>query len=56
MDECAQIMLGEALQHLKLETSLETIYFVLFDDRSCDIFQSALQTLQKENSTGAASA
>src|SRR5580704_6486957 len=56
MDECAQIMLAEALQHLKGETSIETIYFVLFDARSRDIFQSAWQTLQKGNSTGAASA
>jgi O-acetyl-ADP-ribose deacetylase (regulator of RNase III) len=56
MDECAQIMLAEALQHLKGETSLETIYFVLFDARSRDVFQSVWQTLQKENSTGAASA
>src|SRR5258708_14522234 len=51
MDECAKIMLTEALQHLKGETSLETIYFVLFDARSRDIFQSTWQTLQKENST-----
>lgn len=56
MDECAQIMLGEALQHLKGGSSLENIYFVLFDARSRDIFQSAWKTLQKENSTGAASA
>lgn len=56
MDECAQIMLGEALQHLKGGSSLESIYFVLFDARSRDIFQSAWKTLQKENSTGAASA
>src|SRR5271165_7272965 len=47
MDECAQIMLTEALQHLKSETSLETIYFVLFDARSRDVFQTALQNLQK---------
>jgi O-acetyl-ADP-ribose deacetylase (regulator of RNase III) len=56
MDECAQIMLAEALQHLKGETSLETIFFVLFDARSRDIFQSAWQALQKGNSTGAVSA
>ncbi|HKM66778.1 MAG TPA: macro domain-containing protein [Candidatus Acidoferrum sp.] len=56
MDECAQIMLTEALQHLKSETSLETIYFVLFDARSRDVFQTALQNLQKGSPTGAASA
>src|SRR5271166_3122306 len=42
MEECAQIMLTEALQHLKGETSLETIHFLLFDARSRDIFQSTL--------------
>src|SRR5258708_2154499 len=56
MDECAKIMLTEALQHLKGETSLETIYFVLFDARSPDIFQSTCQTLQKKNSTAPPSA
>jgi O-acetyl-ADP-ribose deacetylase (regulator of RNase III) len=56
MDECAQIMLAEALQHLKSGSSLENIYFVLFDAHSRDIFQVAWKTLQKENSTGAASA
>jgi O-acetyl-ADP-ribose deacetylase len=56
MDECAQVMLTEAVQHLKGETSVETIHFVLFDARSRDIFLVALQTLQKDNSTGAVSA
>jgi O-acetyl-ADP-ribose deacetylase (regulator of RNase III) len=56
MDECAQIMLAEALQHLKGETPIETIHFVLFDAGSCDIFQSALQALEKASPTGAASA
>jgi O-acetyl-ADP-ribose deacetylase len=56
MEECAQIMLTEALQHLKGESSLETIYFVLFDARSRDIFQSAWQALQKQHTSGAASA
>ncbi len=56
MDECAQIMLTEALQHLKGETSIETIHFVLFDTRSRDIFQSTWKSLQKETATGATSA
>jgi len=56
MDECAQIMLGEAAQHLKGETSLETIYFVLFDDRARDIFQRIWGKLQKELAAGAAGA
>lgn len=56
MAECAQIMLSEAVQHLQGETSLETVYFVLFDSASRDIFQSTWQKMQKEASTGAASA
>src|SRR5215472_3066819 len=56
LEECAQIILGEALQHLKGETSLETIYFVLFDLASSDILQSAWQRLQKDSSSGAAKA
>jgi O-acetyl-ADP-ribose deacetylase len=48
VDECAQIMLAEAAQHLKGETSLETIYFVLFDDQTSSAFQHAWEKLQKE--------
>jgi O-acetyl-ADP-ribose deacetylase (regulator of RNase III) len=56
MDECAQIMLTEAAQHLKSGTSLEAISFVLFDTRGRDIFQRAWDKLQKELSAGAAGA
>ena len=56
MDECAQIMLAEALQHLKGETSLDAIHFVLFDAASREVFQSAFEAMRKENPTGAASA
>jgi len=56
MDECAQIMLSEAVQHLRGETSLETIYFVLFDAASRSTFQSVWQKLQKDGLTGATSA
>jgi O-acetyl-ADP-ribose deacetylase len=56
MDECAQIMLNEAVHHLSGETSLQTIYFVLFEAESRDIFQSTLQKLLQEAPTGATSA
>ena|SRR6516162_3533159 len=56
MQECAQIMLSEAAQHLQSGTSLETIYFVLFDTASRDTFQSVWQKLQNEGSTGAVNA
>lgn len=56
MQECAQIMLSEAAQHLQSGTSLETIYFVLFDAASRDTFQSVWQKLQNESPPGAANA
>jgi O-acetyl-ADP-ribose deacetylase len=56
MGECAQIMLGEVIQHLMGDTSLETIYFVLFDSQARDVFQTTWEELQKDLSTGAASA
>lgn len=56
MDECAQIMLSEALQHLKGETSLETIYFVLFDSRARETFQRTWEKFRRELSSGVAGA
>jgi len=56
MDECAQIMLTEAIEHLKGETSLQTVYFVLFDARGRETFERVWQRLQKESSSGAANA
>ena len=56
MAECAQIMLAEAVQHLKGETSLETIYFVLFDSPARDTFQRAWDQIRKDFSAGAAGA
>jgi len=45
MDQCAEIMLRESMQHLAKETSLETIYFVLFDEPSRAVFASAFNRL-----------
>jgi len=55
-DECAEIMLAEAVQHLKGATSLETIYFVLFDERARDTFERTWDKLQKDLAAGAAGA
>ncbi len=52
--DCAEIMLGEAAQHLRGETSIETIYFVMFDDAAQSVFESAWRRLRDE--AGAASA
>lgn len=45
MEECATILLHEAAEHLKSETSLEKIYVVLFDDQACDVFTRAWRKL-----------
>ncbi len=54
MEECAQIMLSEAVQHLQGETSLETIHFVLFDSRARETFERTWDKLQEDLSAGAA--
>ena len=48
MDECAEIMHAEAVAHLSHETSLEKIYFVLFDESALKTFQKAWRAVQKE--------
>jgi len=56
MDECAQIMLTEAAQHLKGDTSLETIYFVLFDEPARNTFQRTWDKLKRQYGAEAAGA
>jgi O-acetyl-ADP-ribose deacetylase (regulator of RNase III) len=55
MKDCAEIMLHEALLHLENGTSLETIYFVLFDEGACEVFKKALKRrrLEAAGATGA---
>lgn len=45
MEECATIMIREVLEHLKSRTSLEKIYFVLFDEAPLAIFEDAYAKL-----------
>jgi O-acetyl-ADP-ribose deacetylase (regulator of RNase III) len=52
MKECAAIMLHETAQHLKMETSIEKIYFVLFDEEACGVFERAWKRLQSEIKKG----
>lgn len=56
MDECAVIMFAEAIQHLKGKSSLETVFFVLFDSAAFDQFNKIWEQLRKDLSSGAASA
>ena len=48
LKDCAEIMLRETAQHLKGETSLETVYFVLFDEAAQGIFERAWRKIQAE--------
>src|SRR5579871_4032994 len=43
--ECAEIMLREAAKHLERPTSVEKIYFVLFDKEAQETFQHTFQQL-----------
>ncbi len=45
MRECAEIMLEEAIAHLKKPTTLETIYFVLFDQPAVTTFEQVWKQL-----------
>lgn len=45
MPECAEIMIREVLEHLKSRTSLEAIYFVLYDDAALKVFEQTYARL-----------
>src|SRR5690348_14231941 len=49
MEECASILLEEAVQHLKIQPSVEKIYFVLFDDRACEAFLRARRRMDVDS-------
>lgn len=51
--DCAETMLREAAQHLRGETSLETVYFVLFDEAAEEVFQRVWKQILSEFSSGA---
>ena len=45
MEECANVMVSEVLEHLKSRTSLEKIYFVLYDDAALQTFEETYKKL-----------
>jgi|SRR5579875_1791805 len=45
MGDCARIMIEEVLNHLKSRSSLERIYFVLFDDAALKVFEETYHQL-----------
>jgi O-acetyl-ADP-ribose deacetylase len=48
MRECAEIMLREAAKHLEGHTSLQKIYFVLFDQEALAAFNSVRSELESK--------
>ncbi len=54
--ECARIMLGEAAGHLKAPTSLEKIYFMLFDARALEAFEKEFREMDARGEFGNARA
>ena len=57
MAECAEIMLREVVEHLKRPTSLQKIYFVLFDRAAYDAFEKVWNEMKAQGKldTGAGS-
>src|SRR5215470_7613860 len=45
VEECARIMIGEVLDHLKTRTSLEKAYFVLYDAAALQVFEDTYKQL-----------
>lgn len=45
MDQCAKIMLQTVQDHLRSRTSLEQIYFVLYDDEALRIFEETYRKI-----------
>jgi O-acetyl-ADP-ribose deacetylase (regulator of RNase III) len=56
LKECAEIMLREAAQHLRGQTSLETIHFVLFDEEAKRIFERTWKRVQADAAGSATTA
>jgi O-acetyl-ADP-ribose deacetylase len=54
LKDCAEIMLQQAWLHLRSGSSLETIYFVLFDENASEVFKRAWKRLQTESAASPA--
>lgn len=52
MEECASIMISEVLEHLKSHSSLEKIYFVLYDDSALKTFEETYKKLTTRPAAG----
>ena len=54
LQECAEIMLREVVEHLKRETPLEKIYFVLFDQAALETFERVWSEMKAQGKVDAA--
>ncbi|HEX2714931.1 MAG TPA: macro domain-containing protein [Candidatus Acidoferrales bacterium] len=54
MNDCAGIMLAEVVEHLKQPTTLEKVYFVLFDEAACEVFTRVWGEMKAQGKTDAA--
>jgi O-acetyl-ADP-ribose deacetylase len=45
IEECAKIMIGEVLKHLKTRSSLEKVHFVLYDDAALKTFEGTYKQM-----------
>lgn len=48
MEECAEIMLREVVDHLKRGSSIEKVYFVLFDPAALETFDRVWQRMKRD--------
>jgi len=54
MQECAEIMLREVVEHLKRPTSLKKVYFVLFDQPALEVFERVWKEMKTQGKLDAA--
>jgi len=54
MRECAEIMLSEIAEHLKRPTTLEKVYFVLFDEPAREVFEQVWSEMKAQGKLDAA--
>lgn len=47
LQDCAEIMLAEVVEHLRAPRSLEKVYFVLFDQNALGTFQEVWEKMKK---------
>ena len=56
LSECARIMLGRVSNHLQGPTSLQEVYFVLFDKNALAVFQKVWKEMNSAGEGGSAAA